>query len=50
MGILPLLLKVKMLEMTAIRGASEEEAVAYSIGGEVSDGNGDEPFLMFDEA
>ena len=39
MGILPLLLKVKMLEMTAIRGATEEEAVAYSIGGEVSDGN-----------
>ena len=40
---------LKILEMTAIRGATEEEAVAYSIGVEVSDGNGDEPFLMFNE-
>lgn len=34
---------------TAIRGATEEEAIAYSIAPEVPDGESDEPFLVFDE-
>ena len=35
---------------TAIRGATEKEAIAYSISTKVADGDSDEPFLVFDEA